>query len=67
MGDGRGEEDVAAENEKGPFADIFLNELGKVDPHHPLVAEKLMAEFMLDEDEVAEDEVRKPKGHQGFL
>ena len=64
---GTDQPDVAAENEKGPFADIFLNELGKVDPHHPLVAEKLMAEFMLDEDEVAEDEVRKPKGHQGFL
>ena len=64
---GTDQPDVAAENEKGPFADMFLNELGKVDPNHPLVADKLMTEFMLDEDEVAEGEVRKLKGHQGFL
>ena len=47
---------------------IFLNELRKVDPEHPLV-EQDVHDFLLDEDELLEDNAaeRRPKGHQGFI
>ena len=50
------------------MGEIFLNELGNVDPDHPLV-EQDVHEFLLDEDEMLEDTAgeRRPKGHQGFI
>ena len=65
---GTDEADLPLKNEKGPLGEIFLNELGKVDPDHPLV-EQDVHDFLLDEDEMLEDTEgeRRPKGHQGFI
>jgi hypothetical protein len=65
---GTDEADLPVKNEKGPLGEIFLNELGNVDPDHPLV-EQDVHEFLLDEDEMLEDTAgeRRPKGHQGFI
>ena len=64
--DGTDEANLPIKKEKGPLGKIFLNELGNVDPDHPLVAQEIQ-NYILDDDEMVEKAERGPKGHKGFI
>lgn len=64
--DGTDEANLPIKKEKGPLGKIFLNELGNVDPDHPLVAQEIQ-NYILDDDEMVEEAERGPKGHKGFI
>ena len=51
---------------KNLWDENFLNELGNVDPDHPLVAQEIQ-NYILDDDEMVEKAERGPKGHKGFI